>query len=127
MIKKLNHILELTHSNKNNLVNLFPDLQLDEKLIDTIVYVNMTIANKQFQNLNEIIDFIKGQNFYGDIFQSKKAIQIEASKYWIDTFLSKDKQTEIRNNTTKYISNYKKLIHTSSYQIHSRTTSKSSV
>lgn len=60
-----------------------------------LIQINREVANKQFKSINEIVKFVNDQNFFGDVYQEHRLMQIEASKYWIDTFLpSKDKFKE---------------------------------
>lgn len=87
MIKKLDKIHQLSHKNiKLNLVDLFPDYEPEKNLLDYVIYTNVEIANNQFKSLNEIVEFINSQNYYGDIYQMKRDLQIFANKYWINRF-----------------------------------------
>jgi len=78
--KKLTSILE-----KNLMFNfeLLPDIT------KKIIYINSKIANKQIENISNIINFVHNGNFYGEIYNTNRNKQIEANKYWIKIFFNK--------------------------------------
>lgn len=79
----------LTESNKHkdlNLIDIFPKYNIGQAFIKKIVDNNLELANNQFKNLNEIIDFINKQNNYGDTYQEKREQQILATQYWLSKF-----------------------------------------
>ena len=65
MIKKLEQIHEQMHENKLNLIDKFPSYQPSKILLDYIIYTNIEIANNQFKNINEIVEYINSQNYFG--------------------------------------------------------------
>lgn len=109
MVKKLDKILELSHKNKElNLVDIFPNFEPNNELIGFITYLNIQIANNQFKGLNEIVEFVNSQNYYGDIYQMRRDLQIFANKYWISRFYPPLNQfntniSQIRKNTFELI------------------------
>lgn len=116
MIKKLDNIHEQSHKNtKLNIIDIFPNFEPESELMKHIVYTNLEIANNQFQNINEIIEFIKSQNYYGDVYQMKRDLQIIANKYWIDRFFPstnefKKRLENIRKDTENTINSSEKKI-----------------
>lgn len=116
MIAKLDNIHEMAHKNmKLNLVDIFPNFELDSNLMKHIVYINLEIANSQFKNINEIVEFIKSQNYYGDVYQMRRDMQIIANKYWIDRFFPsnnefKERTKNIRKDTSNIIDSSEKTI-----------------
>lgn len=116
MIKKLDKIHQQSHKNNNlNLVDIFPKYEPSKELLEYIVYVNIEIANNQFKSLNEIVEFINSQNYYGDIYQMRRDLQILANKYWISKFYPNpndfsNRINEIRNETNKLTQDYDMLI-----------------
>lgn len=96
MINKLENIHAEAHKNlKLHLVDIFPEYEPSQELIDRIIYINLEIANTQFRSLNEIVEFINSQNYYGDTYQMRRDMQIYANKYWISRFYP------LPNNHTK--------------------------
>lgn len=110
MIKKLDKIHQMAHKNdKLNIVDIFPEYEPDKNMLDYTIYLNIKIADNQFKSLNEIVEFINSQNYYGDIYQMRRDLQIFANKYWITRFYpsSQDfnnKLKEIRSEIDKIIS-----------------------
>lgn len=116
MITKLDNIHEMSHKNVNlNLVDIFPEYEPGLDLLKYIIYINLEIANNQFKNINEIVEFINSQNYYGDIYQMRRDMQIIANKYWINRFFPskdtfKDKINSIRKDTVDIIENTSKSV-----------------
>lgn len=79
-------IEKMNESPKLNIIDIFPELVLPETFLTTMTWLNSTVSNKQLISINKIVAFIKSQNYYGEEFQQNRLIQIEASKYWINTF-----------------------------------------
>ena len=72
------------------------------------------ILNKQFKGINQIITFVKAQNYYGDTYQKAREEQIEAAKFWTELFLmppSEYKQNKAKINDMSYLSNKINLEH----------------
>lgn len=83
-IGKLHNILNQMNTNKN-LVDIFPEFIISDELKAALIKINVEIENKQFKNINEMIVFIKNQNYRGDEYINRRKMQIDASKYWLDT------------------------------------------
>jgi hypothetical protein len=91
-IKIMEKLLDLAHKNdKLNLISIFDEFIIPKNFKDTLIKMNTDIANRQFQSINEMITFINGQNYYGDEYQSRRKMQIEANDYWSNTFLIESK------------------------------------
>lgn len=98
-IKKLETILEEAHSRpKDFLVSLFPEYNIPEDLKTTIIKLNTSVANFQFIRINQIVDFINKQNYRGDLYQKRRQMQIDATKYWIDMFYPTNKDFDNKIN-----------------------------
>lgn len=94
IIKKMDDMLKTIHKNKHEkIVDIFPEYVLPKDLTDTMINTNILVANSQYQNINEIIDFINKNVFYGDEYHSRRELQIEGTKYWIKTFLQESLST----------------------------------
>lgn len=90
-IQKLENVLNEMNQNKN-LVNMFPDFLLSSDFKTDLISVNTEISNKQYITINEMVEFIKKQNYRGDEYQRRRLMQIEASKYWVDKFFPQQKE-----------------------------------
>lgn len=109
IIKKLEYILNSLHKNPNEkLIEIWPSLKVPDNFRHAMIYSNIYIANRQVKSINEIVEFIKAQNYYGDVYQMRRQMQIDASKYWISLFMPpidkfEDKLIEIRQMATVII------------------------
>jgi 23S rRNA U2552 (ribose-2'-O)-methylase RlmE/FtsJ len=114
MIQILDNVIQTLYDSNNEnkhiyLTNFFPGYEISQVTKNRIIKINTEIANKQIININEIVSFIKSNNFYGELFNQKKNIQIEAAKYWTDLFFPKDFLNNlkiIKKQTTDTLSYY---------------------
>lgn len=108
-ISKLELILEemIKHNNKN-IVELFQEFKITDEMKACLISFNSEIANKQFISINEIIDFIKKQNYRGDEYQKRRDMQINATKYWLNNFFPDDK--EFNNKKISMMKNINNII-----------------
>lgn len=100
-INKLHNILDQMNVNINknkNLVDIFPDFVISDELKAVLIKLNVEIENKQFKNINEMIVFIKNQNYRGDEYVDRRKMQIDASKYWLDTYFPDTKDFDKSRN-----------------------------
>lgn len=81
---------------QKNLINVFPDLTLPTDFLESMTIANVEIANKQIIGINKISSFIKSQNYFGDAYVDGRDAQINASKFWIDSYLP-NKQEFVKN------------------------------
>ena len=85
VIKMLEEILSKIDSN-NFLNDIFVDFELPEDLINDFKFINVKLINQQQILINEIVKYIKENNYFGDKFHESKNKQIEATKWWINLF-----------------------------------------
>lgn len=106
IINKLGDTLTSLHKNKNEkLIGIWSSLKLPDDFRLVMIYSNTYIANRQVRSINEIVEFIKAQNYYGDVYQMRRQMQIDANKYWISIFMPpidkfEDTLSEIKDMTT---------------------------
>lgn len=86
-IGKLETLLEKMSSNEF-VQDIFPDLSIPKDFEDSIRYINIEIANKQQIMINKIVVYIKENNYYGDMYHQYRDKQIDATKWWINNFLT---------------------------------------
>jgi 23S rRNA U2552 (ribose-2'-O)-methylase RlmE/FtsJ len=89
-MKSLEYIHEEMFKSNKHLVKILPEYNLTDDFINCLRHVNIYIANSQYKAINEMIIFINAQNFFGDEYQFYRRQQIEANKFWINTFFGKD-------------------------------------
>lgn len=105
----------ILNNTTTNVVDLFPDFQIPHDYIKTIIKLNTVLANKQFISINEIVDFIQKQNYLGEVYQTKRQMQIDATKYWIKQYFPeinnfKERQKELQNLTNQIVLNNNNII-----------------
>lgn len=110
--KKMENIVESNDKNDKNIVDIFPDYKFDKNFINTMIYANLFLENRQFKALNDIIIFINSQNFMGELYQEKRLQQIEATKNWIANFLDKNVKQTLQNKVKEIIINHSKKVKT---------------
>jgi ribosomal protein L9 len=104
-----------------NIVEMWHEIELPTKFKTSVIQCNKTIANKQLKSINEITEFINAQNYYGDNYQMRRQMQMDASKYWIKLYMpTKDninKNLEnIRNSTEKISNKMDKIVENVKYK-----------
>lgn len=111
IIKTLDKLMGESHKKKEmKIVDLFTNYKLSKEFTDRLIQINIEIANRQLKSINEIVKFINDQNFYGDTYQERRLAQIEASKFWINTFLPEKKDLEKNRDKFKEIINYSQRV-----------------
>lgn len=121
-IASLNSLYEIISKNSKQYLNdIFP-LFNNSHLKNIMIILNTSISNRQFQIINEMVDFINKENYRGDDYQYKRQQQIDASKFWINIFYTEPDQfsqqkailqkfiTEIADNTNTKINDFSKKI-----------------
>ena len=86
--KKIEEINTLLNKNpKMKLYDIFKSYNIDNELKIKFIKLNTLISNKLFKAIGENVNFVNGQNYYGDKYQNYREEQINANNYWVDTFL----------------------------------------
>jgi 23S rRNA U2552 (ribose-2'-O)-methylase RlmE/FtsJ len=84
-IKLLENAIELMNSNKF-VFDIFPSLIIPQTYLDTFKFINIKVANPQQIMINEIVKYIKENNYYGEKYHNFREKQIEATKWWVNYF-----------------------------------------
>jgi 23S rRNA U2552 (ribose-2'-O)-methylase RlmE/FtsJ len=84
--------------------DIFPNFILTDEQLNIFKYININIANVQQIMINNLVVYIKSNNYFGDMYHNYRDQQIKANKWWIDTFLT-EKLNE-KNTTVKDIIRY---------------------
>lgn len=116
LVKELSDVHKFLHQNKDlNVVGIWDDVIFPEYFKHGLIHCNQHISNKQIKNINEIVQFINDQNYYGDNYQLHRQMQIDANKYWIKIFMPEKKEfqttlSSIRNSTNKIVEKTKNIV-----------------
>lgn len=65
---------------------IFPSYKIPTDYKSVVIDINTKIANRQFESINQIVEFIEKQNYRGEEYQERRKMQIDGSNYWINTF-----------------------------------------
>jgi 23S rRNA U2552 (ribose-2'-O)-methylase RlmE/FtsJ len=91
-LKKIEDINKLLNDNsKMKLSDIFKSYKLDHTLKVRLIKLNTMISNNLFIAIGENVNFVNGQNYYGDKYQQYRDEQISANTYWVETFLQNSK------------------------------------
>ena len=103
--------LEKIKSKINNFIfDIYPELTIPREYINKFLFINIKICNTQQIIINEMISYIKENNYFGEKYHKFKEEQINATKSWILTYLppsnnlfekSKEDITKILEQTMK--------------------------
>jgi len=96
LIKKLKTLLDnmnnITENNKF-ISDIITTYNVNENDMDYIATINLDLVGNEHLNINKIIDYKKNKNYFGEQYHKFRDKQIEASKWWNETFI-KSKLTE---------------------------------
>jgi hypothetical protein len=77
--------------------DIYPDLEIPKLFLDKIKFINIKIANQQQIMINEIIKYIKENNYFGDKYHTSREKQIDATKWWVSNFFPPSKNLFDKN------------------------------
>ena len=97
VIEKLQEILDTINDNDNNINILFPNLDLPDEWLNIFKFINIKLVNIQQIIINDIVKYIKDNNYFGDKYHEYRNKQIEATKWWIDMFYPPSNNLYIKN------------------------------
>ena len=84
-ISQLEEILNQFNT-EEHVNDIYPDFKLPEDFTNLFRKVSTQIANSQQIEINKMIDYINGNNYYGTKYHKYREEQINATKFWKDTF-----------------------------------------
>lgn len=103
----LEKILKQFDTNKY-IVDIFDKMEIDNEFLNPIRVFNIQVANKQQAMINNIVAYIKGNNYFGDKYHGYLEEHKKALKYWVEHFLP-DK-SELKKAQEKWNKNVKKVL-----------------
>jgi len=100
LIKILEDIIKLIdNKNKDFTSDIFPEMVLSKEFMGIFKFINIRLINNQQIMINEIIKYIKENNYFGDKYHIFRDKQIESTKWWISTFYPPSKNLYEKNQT----------------------------
>ena len=103
-IKILEETLKNCNTDKFFISDIFPKFKLTEEHLNIFKYININIANVQQIMINNLVVYIKSNNYFGDMYHTYREQQITANKWWIDNFFTEkliERETLVKD-TIKY-------------------------
>jgi 23S rRNA U2552 (ribose-2'-O)-methylase RlmE/FtsJ len=85
MIQSLENVLEGMNSMKF-VYDIYPDLEIPHDYLNYFKFINIKIANQQQIMINDIVTYIKENNYYGEKYHDYREKQIQATKWWVSSF-----------------------------------------
>jgi len=111
---KLDDILnKMTDQHDQHVYDILPNLELPTEFLNKFKFMNIKLVNPQQIMINNIITYIKENNYYGDKFQMHREAQINATKWWSRMFYPPSKN--LFDTNKKELT---KLLETSQHQLH---------
>lgn len=105
-IKILEKMLEQANKKEENdglyLNDIFPDFKLSENLLQVVIASNLEITNRQCVMINKITSYIKGSNYFGDLYHTYRKNQMDTMEEWKKMFYpSNNDYDKTLDNVTK--------------------------
>jgi hypothetical protein len=72
--------------NKKFISDIYPDIVVSKDFMSAFKFINVKLVNYQQIMINEIIKYIKENNYFGDKYHVFRDKQIESSKWWVTNF-----------------------------------------
>jgi hypothetical protein len=72
--------------NKKYIAEIFPELIVTKDYLNTMKFINIKVINNQQIMINEIVKYIKENNYFGDKYHMFRDKQIESTKWWVSHF-----------------------------------------
>lgn len=105
LFSDLEKILKQFDTNKY-IIDIFSKMKLDNDMLNTVRVFNIQVANKQQVMINDIVTYIKGNNYFGDKYHEYLDTHKKAIKYWIETYLPDKKNlTSYKEKIVKNLEN----------------------
>ena len=74
------------YDNKKYLIDIFTKLIISKDYLNTFKFINIKLINYQQIMINDIVKYIKENNYFGDKYHIYRDKQIESTKWWISNF-----------------------------------------
>lgn len=68
--------------------DMFPKFIINNEDLNIFKYININIANTQQIMINNLIVYIKSNNYFGESYHNYRDLQIKANKWWISNFFT---------------------------------------
>jgi len=93
-----------TMDTKLFIIDIFPKYTISQDMINVFKYTNVISINNQQIMINQLIVYIKSNNYFGDEYHDFRDKQIESTKWWLSTYFTKTKPdfSQLIKDTSQY-------------------------
>jgi hypothetical protein len=85
IISALESAVKLMDTNKF-VADIYPELIIPKEFMGLFRFINIKLVNNQQIMVNDIITYIKENNYFGDKYHSYRDKQIESTQWWVNNF-----------------------------------------
>ena len=96
LIKKLKNLLNEINKIDYYVYDIIQEYKINDDDRNAIAKININLVGDEHLNINKIIDYKNKKNYFGEQYHKFRNNQIDANKWWNDTFL-KNKLSEFNN------------------------------
>ena len=102
-INKLEKLFNNIDSN-SEIFDIITEFKIPEKIFEKILNMNILISSLQFNQINKLITYIENKEYFGEDYHNYREKQIEASKFWLNTFYTKS-ESEMNSKRKELLGN----------------------
>ena len=90
--KKIDNIISTLESaakmldDNRYVADIYPELTIPKEFMGLFKFINIKLINNQQIMINDIIKYIKENNYFGDKYHSYRDKQIESTLWWVNNF-----------------------------------------
>ncbi len=96
LIKKLKNLLNEINRIDYYVHDIIQEYKINDDDKNVIAKININLVGDEHLNINKIIDYKNKKNYFGEQYHKFRNNQIDANKWWNDTFL-KNKLSDLNN------------------------------
>lgn len=94
------------HASDKYVIGFCNDYEIDKQFASIIRKFNTDFANRQLMNVNKIVEFIDGENYYGETYQVYRNEQISSTDLWVNRFLPPADKKTVENDVAQLVKNF---------------------
>ena len=102
-INKLEKLFNNIDSN-SEIFDIITEFKIPEKIFQKILNMNILISSLQFNQINKLITYIENKEYFGEDYHNYREKQIEASKFWLNSFYTKS-ESELNSKRKELLGN----------------------
>ena len=99
LVSKIENLLDdmnNAYNNNSSVFDIVSNFSYDKKLEESISEMNNKLTSNEHLNINKIISYKNGKNYFGEQYHKFRQNQINANKWWEETFI-KDKAKQLND------------------------------